>query len=97
MGSIETDELRYDGGNRGATQAQIDMEDADRRREARERVEKRLDDRDQHTLDCVAEQCWREWDEVVRLLSKGRRQEAHDLLDTAVDSAIERVIDAEAA
>ncbi len=95
MGSVEGDELRYDGGNRGASQEQVDAEHAAARYEARERVETRIENRHQGTLDAIHDDVNEVWDEVYRLIVKGRRQEAHALLDKAVESAVEDLIERE--
>lgn len=44
MGSVEGDELRYDGGNRGASQEVIDAEERTRREIAEDRVYNALRD-----------------------------------------------------
>ncbi len=92
MGSVEMDELRYDGGNRGATQELIDLEDADRRLEARERVEELVDKRDSHALTSIHDSFCNVCDEVYRLIVKGERAKAHALLDSAVDDAVDAMV-----
>lgn len=93
MGSVERDELNYDGGSYGASQEQIDMEHADRRRQAREQVEARLAAGHQGTLDQISDMCWQDWDVAVMLLTAGNREEAMTRWTEATERAIERVID----
>ena len=92
MGSVEFDELMYDGGDRLATAAQIEMEYEEARLEARERIERLLDERDDNILTIIAESCDQAWKEAARLLALGQRQKAEDMWCKAVDDAIEQMI-----
>lgn len=95
MNSVEMDELLHDGGNRLASQEQIDAEHAEARREARERVEDRINGRDRGTLDYIHDELCVIWNEIYRLIVTGRKQEAHDMLDKAVEDAVEALVEAE--
>ncbi len=92
MGSIEGDELRYDGGARGASQELIDMELADLRREAREHVEELVEKRDWCALTEIHDSFCNVCDEVYRLVVIGRHQDALDLLVGAVDDAVDAMV-----
>lgn len=96
MGSVEHDERMYDGGNRLASQETIDMEHACARMAARERVENRLDRRDEYMLEVISDRCYDQWKEATRLLGMGKRDEAMTLWTQAVEDAIEREIAREA-
>jgi len=97
VGSIEGDELRWDGGNRLASQEVIDAEHAEARREARERVEQRIQKRDWATQEQISDDVVPVLGEYYRLLLWGRRDDARELLEKAVEDSIEALVEQEVA
>ena len=95
MNSAEMDELLHDGGNRLASQEQIDAERAEARSQARERVEQRIQKRDWHTQECISDDVVPVLGEYYRLLLSGRRDEARAMLEKAVEDAVEALVEAE--
>ncbi len=95
MNSVEMDELLHDGGNRLASQEQIDAEHAEARSQARERVEMRIQKRDWATQECISDDVVPVLGEYCRLLLWGRRDEARAMLEKAVEDAVEALVEAE--
>lgn len=92
MGSVEMDELQYDGGSYGMSQELIDMEHAELRKEAREHVEELVQKRDMHALTSIHDSFCNVCDEVYRLVVIGRHQDALDMLVGAVDDAVDAMV-----
>lgn len=96
MNSAEMDELLHDGGNRLASQEQIDAEHAEARSQARERVEQRIQKRDWATQECISDDVVPVLGEVYSLMASGRRADAHALFDKAFEDSVEELVEREA-
>ena len=97
MGSVEGDELRYDGGNRGASQEVIDAEDRARRAIAEDRVYDALRDGEKETLEWGVDIACDGMASAVRMYlmatSTERRDEALDEFRRICEHARKTLID----
>jgi hypothetical protein len=91
MGSVEMDELLYDGGNRLATQDMIDLEDELEALDRRERVQALAEAGDPHTIELLDQAMAEDWKAILVLLARGEREKAHEMLDAALERAMEWV------
>lgn len=91
MGSVEGDELRYDGGNFGMTFEEVEAHNEERRERRRADWKLLLEGGSRHALDSLAGYMCDDWDAVLVLLAKGEDEKAHEAFDKAFERAIDRL------
>jgi hypothetical protein len=91
MGSVEMDELRYDGGNRLASQDVIDMEHEEALEARRAQVRELAEAGDPHTIELLDQAMADDWKAILVLLARGEDEKAKEAMDAALGRAMEWV------